>query len=44
MEYAAAVEAKGYDVISNSIPIAVKDFDKRVKSAMRLAAQQVSRL
>jgi hypothetical protein len=44
MEYAAAVEAKGYDVISNSIPIAVKDFDKRVKQSMRSAAQQVSRL
>jgi hypothetical protein len=43
-EYAAAVEAKGYDVISNSIPLAEQRFDKYVKMTLREAAKAVGRL
>ena len=44
MEYAAAVEAKGYDVISGSIPQATKDFDRRLKLAMKATANSIAKL
>ena len=44
MEYAAAVEAKGYDVISGSIPQARKDFDVYVKRAMKAAIKDIAKL
>ncbi len=44
MEYAAYVEAKGYDVISNSIPMAAKRFDQYVKHGMRAAANKIGRI
>ena len=35
MEYAAAVEARGYDVISGSIPKAKRDFDRRLELSLK---------
>lgn len=41
MEYAAYVEARGFDVISGSIPQATKDFDRRVKMSLKAAADSL---
>jgi hypothetical protein len=36
MNYATYVEARGYDVVSNSVEIAKKDFEKLLKKALKI--------
>lgn len=36
MEYGAAVEAKGYDVISNSVNQAKRNYDRLIKKALKV--------
>lgn len=39
MEYAAAVESKGFDVISNSTNTAKEAFDRRLRKTLKMAAK-----